>query len=43
MDIIDEIIGELKLPELVEVLHKVSDEILLRMMQDADSGILESQ
>lgn len=31
-------LGELSLPELVELLHRVADEILLRMMQTADDG-----
>lgn len=33
----DEIdLGELSLPELVELLHKVADEIQLRMLQAAE-------
>lgn len=31
-------VGELTLPELVELLHLVADEILLREMQTADDG-----
>ena len=33
----DELSG-LSLPELVELMHKVADEILLREMQTADDG-----
>lgn len=29
-------LGELTLPELVELLHRVADEILLREMQEAE-------
>ena len=29
-------VGELKTEELLELLHEISDEIRLRMMQDAD-------
>lgn len=31
-------VGELALPELVELMHQVADEILLRMMQAEDDG-----
>lgn len=31
-------LGEMSLPELVELMHKVADEILLREMQTADDG-----
>ena len=29
-------LGELSLPELVELLHMIADEIRLRMMQEAE-------
>lgn len=29
-------IGEMSLPELVELLHMIADEIQLRMMQEAE-------
>lgn len=29
-------LGELTLPELVELLHKIADEIMLREMQNAE-------
>lgn len=32
-------VGEMTLPELVELLHRVADEILLRQMQTAGEKI----
>ena len=29
-------LGELTLPELIELLHKIADEIMLREMQNAE-------
>ena len=29
-------IGEMSLPELIELLHKIADEIMLREMEDAE-------
>ena len=31
-------VGELTLPELVELMHEIADEIQLRMMQTVDDG-----
>lgn len=32
-------LGELSLPELVELMHRVADEILLREMQEAGESV----